>query len=364
VTVRPVTGISASKLVRWLCLSCVLLLAIAIVGAGLSATAKPVIIASSSLTLTAPPAIIVAASDAHIWVVANDEQKFIRVDELTGEQTSYGFANGGGFVVAATVGQDGSLWYLDGLNNTAVWRIRSDGRYESTEIFARTHSIPGKLAGDELGDVWVTTASSQSITKITAAGSLVTLPVPNEYRYPGLLVRDSDGVLWFSTEVGIAWRDRRGHFGGFKTASPNYVRSCLGGGAAYLSLARETYAHADDYIVGWATIAGGHREVRRWHLPAAPTPKPMRVILLPVSCGLCGGGLGKPRPSRIVLLGCTKSTAWVRVGDMIERVRDDGHVDDVALGALGIVSNLANAMSPRVWIYDSKGQRLLELALR
>jgi hypothetical protein len=314
--------------------------------------------------LSASPAIIVAAFDAHVWVVDNDEQKFIRVDELTGEQTSYAFANGGGFVFAASAGPDGSLWYLDGLNNTDVWRIRSDGRYDSTAVYKHTHFLPGSPVGDELGDMWFTSPSTQSIVRIDAAGAIVTIPVPARYRLPGILARDSDAALWFSTEDGIAWRDRRGRFGDVKTTSPNYLTSCSGGGAAYLSLTRETYAHADDYVVGWATTAGAHREVRRWRLPARPTPKPI-ARPIEVTCGLCVAPTSaKPVPPRVILLGCTRSMAWVRVGDTIERVRGDGHVDGDAMESLSIVSTLAHATSPRVWIYDSKGQRLIELALR
>lgn len=326
-------------------------------------TTTPVVVASFPLPLTKPPAIIVAASDAHVWIVTNDEQKFIRVDDLTGEQSSYAYANGGASVFDASEGPDGSLWYLDGLNNTTVWKIGSDGRYSSTAVFERTHTLPASLAGDQDGQVWFTQVQTPSIARIDAGGRLVTVPVPSKYRLPGLLVRDSAGVLWFSSEDGVAWRDRRGHFGGVEAPNPSYITSCLGGSAAYLSVAPESYAHADDYFVGWVTTAGTRRQIRRWPLPAPPTPKPLKIG--PVStCGTCGGGYNRPSPPRIVLLGCTNSTAWVRVGDTIERVQNDGRFGAVRIDALGSAPATANVAAPRVWIYDARAQRLLELVLR
>jgi streptogramin lyase len=345
-----------------------LLIAVAVVSvttgdAAITPIATTVVVASFPLALTEAPAILVAASDAHVWVVANNNQEFIRVDELTGEHSSYAYANGGASVFAAAEGPDGSLWYVDGLNNTVVWKIGSDGRYSSTAVFERTHTLPGSLAGDERGGVWFTQSQAPSIARIDSGGGLVTVSVPTEYRLPGLLVRDSAGVLWFTTEDGVAWRDRRGHFGGVKAPHPSYVTSCSDGSAAYLSVATESYAHADDYLIGWVTKAGVHRQVRRWPLPAPPKPKPLRIG--PVSCGLCGGAYsGRLKAPRIVLLGCTISTAWVRVGDTIERLQNDGRVADVRIDALGSVPAMANLVSPRVWLYDANAQRLMELALR
>ena len=330
--------------------------------AGIMPATTPVVVASFPLPMTEPPDNIVAASDAHVWVVANKNQEFIRVDELTGEQSSYAYANGGASVFAAAAGPVGSLWYLDGLNNTTIWKIDSDGRYNSTAVFQRIHALPGSLAGDELGRVWFTLSETQSIARIEAAGGLAAVAVPNEYRLPGILVRDSIGVLWFSTEDGVAWRDRHGHFEGVKAPNPSYIASCLGGSAAYLSVASESYAHADDYFVGWVTTAGTHRQVRRWPLPAPPKPKPLRIGSVS-TCGVCGGP-AKPTPPRKVLLGCTNSTAWVRVGGTIDRLQSDGRVNAVRIDAIGSVPATANLTSLRVWIYDAKAQRLIELALR
>jgi len=326
-------------------------------------TTTPVVVASFPLPLTKPPAIIVAASDAHVWVVTNDIQQFIRVDELTGEEDSYAYANGGASVFAAAEGPDGSLWYLDGLNNTRVWKIGSDGHYKSTAVLERLHTLPANLAGDERGRVWLTQVQTPSIVRIDPGGGLVTVSIPSAYRLPGLLVRDSAGVIWFSTEDGVAWRDRQEHFGGVKAPHPSYITSCLGGSAAYLSIAPETYAHADDYFVGWVTTAGTHRQVRRWPLPARPTPRPFAAVRK--VCGLCGNPYStKLLPPRVELLGCTTSSAWVRVGDTIESVHDDGRVAAVHIDALGSVHAAADLVSPRVWLYDAKTQRLMELALR
>ena len=341
------------------------LLPVASCRAASSDPSDPIIVASFRIPVTALP-LIVAASDGHVWMALNEDQRFIRVDALNGESTSYGFANGGASVLSAAAGPYGSLWYIDGLNNTTVWRIDSDGSYRSFAIAGLPLAPLGDLARDDEGGVWVVRGGAQTIIDLDSSGALSkTVSLPPEYSVPARLTRASDGSLWFVHSDGIAWFDAQQHVGSFKMSVPRYIVSCSDRGVAYLRLATEPYAHADDYIVGWADTTGLHPEVRRWPVPPSPpTPSPRPLFYLrTVGCGICGG-TSKIVPPRITLLACTTSSAWVRVVDVIERVPRNGPVTSKRLDALATTAENMGVVGPHAWIYDVKPHRLLELGFR
>ncbi|MDQ6780322.1 MAG: hypothetical protein M3Z37_04100 [Candidatus Eremiobacteraeota bacterium] len=83
------------------------------------------------------------ASDGAIWIAADHEQAFIRVDVQSGAHTSFGYPNGGASVLTAAAGSEGSLWYIDGLNNGDVFRIERDGQFR--RFPTTTDCIPSPL---------------------------------------------------------------------------------------------------------------------------------------------------------------------------------------------------------------------------
>ncbi len=128
------------------------------------------------------------------------------------------------------------------------------------------------------------------------------------------------------TQVSV-WDAKRNTYVVESKVQPQTFHPCLDGDIAYQAFPPERWAHANDYFIGWISPQGVARDIRRWPKAARPSPSPHLNV---VGCGICGGPALEQAP-RIVLLGCTSLTAWVRVGDTVKRVTIDNHVESFSL---------------------------------
>lgn len=331
--------------------------------------AGPSVVTSYSLRLKEAPDEIIASNDGHVWVVSNAAGAFIQIDVLTGARSSYKFDKGGAVVTHAVAGDDGSLWYLDGLNTEDIWRIGSDGDFRGVTFRDSTHVLATALASNDGGETAAILSSGVLMT-FDEHGPLEYYALPQVYHGRGPLALSADGTIWFGRDDGIAWRTPENAFNSADVGDESDLTACGGHAAAALSWMTDPHHHVDDYRISWIDAGGRSQSVRRWPAPPPPTPasKPTYHAQV-VSCGICGGGLTRMPPHRSRrLLSCTPTTAWVQIDDSLDWLASNGDIRSFRLsdliGSGGEVQPNDFPDAPRVWVYSVESQQLVELQLR
>jgi hypothetical protein len=332
---------------------------------------QPAVVASYRLALKEAPDAIVPSNDGHVWIASNAAQAFIRIDALTGAQSTYHYDKGGASVEDAAAGDSGSLWYLDGLNTEDIWRIESDGRFGGIPV-----GDPGKVRASTVasinGDHAIATISPRNeLIPFDSSGLAKPISLPAKYVSPGIITVSADSTAWFTINGGIAWRTPSNTFGSTTVADVAYLTACGDSSAATMSWTGDPRQHADDYRITWVDTAGGARSARRWPAPPPPSPNPRPSLhsISVVTCGMCGGIVVR-RPQRsLQLLRCTPSTAWVQIDERLDWLASNQEIRSFDLGALISegVDDQAAAEFPdaqHVWVYSVKSQRLVEIQLR
>lgn len=358
------------------------LLATALVALGATACASAIgapvrpmieVIGDEPLALSEAPDAIVVASDGAVWVASGPLQAFVRESPGTDRFHEFPYTNGGAAVMSAAAGDGGAVWFLDGLNTEAVWRVDPDGAYSHVTLQGQARrNAAGLGAGDRSGRA--AAILGDTLVRFGDDGSQQIWPIPGGYAPGGPIATGADGTTWFTTydgDAGVGWLAPDGLFDFAPSTNASYLIACANTGAAYLSWNRESGAHVDDYSIGWVTEAGVQTHVRRWPAPT-PTPAPVATRFrypLAVTCGLCGAPMTpSPRPSR-ALLACTSNTAWVQIDERLDRLEADGTIRSFDLASV-LAGSVATADAPAsnaaqtVWLYSVKSQRLIGLVVR
>lgn len=329
---------------------------------------RPTVVASYSLRLGEAPDAVVVSNDGHIWVASNAAGAFIQMDTLTGAQSTYRYDKGGAIVTDAVAGNDGSLWYLDGLNTEDIWRVGRDGRFSGISLGDPGHVMAGALASRNGASAIATEPAQNQLLPFDDRGTGAPIAVPREDGSPWSIARSTDGTIWWSRYRGIDWRTSVGRFGSAEVPDVSYLAAC-GTSAATLAWMHDAGHHRDDYRLSWIDTGGHVAEVRRWPAPPpTPTPRPTLLKVGVTTCGMCGGIAHMPPRRSIGLVYCTPSTAWVQIGDSLTWLEASGKIRSFDLGQLiaGADDEAAADFpdAPRVWLYSVKSQGLVELELR
>jgi len=166
------------------------------------------LVASYPLALGEAPDEIVTADDGAVWIASNQLQAFVRVSAATGRSTEFGYANGGATVLGAAAGDDGSLWYLDGLNNTQVWRVDTSRRVRALSLQPATKVGPGAIASFAEASQSPAAVYRDEIVRFADDGSRHVWLMPRGHAAGSPLAVGSDGTLWFTTyttTTGVGW---------------------------------------------------------------------------------------------------------------------------------------------------------------
>jgi virginiamycin B lyase len=148
---------------------------------------------------------IAAGSDGNIWFTDPNEGKIgqfnISNDTITefpvGTTT---FLQGTPELI--TAGPDGALWFTEQVSdpNAFIGRITTNGTVTNEFPLPNLSSSPFGIATGPDGNLWFTDSGTNSIGRITPAGTITEFPIPTANANPSHITAASDGALWFTEQ--------------------------------------------------------------------------------------------------------------------------------------------------------------------